>query len=176
MKSVLQPISLPIHRLLLASLFLFFISWSTGYAQSDIPVVNLKALDGKTISSKTFQNDGKPIVISFWATWCKPCIQELMAINENYEEWQKETGLKLIAISIDDSRNSAKVPGFVNGKGWDYEVYLDENSDFKRAMNVVNVPHTFLVDGNGKFVWQHTSYMPGDEKKLYTKIKELTAK
>ncbi len=61
----------------------------------------------------------------------------------------------------------------VNAFGWDYEVFLDKNSDFKRAMNVVNIPHTFLVDGDGKIVYQHTSYAPGDEEELYDKILEL---
>ena len=138
-----------------------------------MPSVALKNLDGKTVQSDDFKNDGKPIVISFWATWCKPCILELNTIAENYEELQKETGLKVIAVSIDDARSSSNVAPFVNGKGWEYEVYLDANSDLKRAMNVNNVPHTFLLNKDREIVWQHTSYVPGDEKKLYELVKKV---
>ncbi|MCS7073229.1 MAG: TlpA family protein disulfide reductase [Bacteroidia bacterium] len=138
-----------------------------------LPSVTLKNIDGKTVSSDSFQNDGKPIVISFWATWCKPCILELNTIAEKYEELQKETGLKLIAVSIDDARSRSNVAPFVNGKGWDYEVYLDANSDLKRAMNVNNVPHTFLLNKDRDIVWQHTSYVPGDEKKLYELVRKV---
>ncbi len=138
-----------------------------------IPAATIKKLDGTKINSNTFSNDGKPIIISFWATWCKPCKKELDAIAEEYEEWQKETGVKLIAVSIDDVRSSAKVSTDVKTKGWKYEVYLDENQDFKRAMNVNNVPHTFLVNGNGEIVWSHNSYIEGDEEKLYENVKKL---
>ncbi|HET6991274.1 MAG TPA: TlpA disulfide reductase family protein, partial [Bacteroidia bacterium] len=71
-----------------------------------------------------------------------------------YADWQKETGVKLIAISIDDQRNSPKVKPYVDSKDWDYEVYLDENQDFKRALNVNNVPQTFVINGEGEIVWQ----------------------
>jgi len=93
-----------------------------------------------------------------------------------YDEWQKTTGVKLIAVSIDDARSSARVGPYVNGQAWDYEVYLDPNGDLKRAMNVQNVPHTVLIDGSGKIVWQHNVYNPGDENELYAKLKALTAK
>lgn len=138
-----------------------------------IPAAVVKKLDGTKVNSNTFNNNGKPIIISFWATWCKPCKKELDAVQENYSEWTKETGVKLIAISIDDSRSSGKVVTDVKTKGWEFEVYLDENQDFKRAMNVNNVPHTFLVDGNGKIVWSHNSYTEGDEEKLYENVKKL---
>jgi cytochrome c biogenesis protein CcmG/thiol:disulfide interchange protein DsbE len=141
--------------------------------QSEIPSVRLKDLQGNQIDTKTFGNDGKPFVINFWATWCKPCIQELNNINDVYPDWVDETGVKIIAISIDDSRNSRKVAPFINGRGWEYEVYIDENSDFKRAMNVNNPPHTFLYDGDGNLVYEHNGYAPGDEKALYKKIKAL---
>jgi thiol-disulfide isomerase/thioredoxin len=139
-----------------------------------IPSATIKKLDGSKVNSNTtIVNDGKPIIISFWATWCKPCKKELDAIAEDYEEWQKETGVKLIAISIDDIRSSAKVVTDVKTKGWKYDVYLDENQDFKRAMNVNNVPHTFLVNGKGEIVWSHNSYADGDEEKLYENVKKL---
>ncbi len=138
-----------------------------------IPSATVKTLDGSKVNSATFSNNGKPIVISFWATWCKPCKKELDAIAENYSDWVKETGVKLIAISIDDSRSSGKVVTDVKTKGWEYEVYLDENQEFKRAMNVNNVPFTFLVDGSGKIVWSHNSYSEGDEDKLFENIKAL---
>ena len=95
------------------------------------------------------------------------------AISEIYDDWQKETGVKIIAISIDDARNTAKVAPFANGKDWPFEIYLDSNSDLKRALNVNAIPHTFLLNENMEIVWQHTSYIDGDEEKLYEEILKL---
>lgn len=135
--------------------------------------ITIKTLDGKTVETSVIQNDGKPIIVSFWATWCKPCNRELNAIKEVYEEWQEETGVKLVAISIDDTRSASKVKPHVDGNGWEYEVYLDQNQDFKRAMNVVNVPHTFLINGKGEIVWQHTAYVDGSEEELFELVKKV---
>ncbi|TVQ80218.1 MAG: TlpA family protein disulfide reductase [Flavobacteriales bacterium] len=142
---------------------------------STLPSVSVKDLRGNTISSGSFENDGRPIIISFWATWCKPCIAELNAIRDMYPDWVEETGVKLIAISIDDARNAARVRPFVLGQGWEYEVYLDENSDLRRALNVNNPPHTFLLNGNKEIVWQHNGYVPGDEDVLYELVEKLAA-
>ena len=141
----------------------------------ELPAVTLQDLDMKKVSSGDFANDGKPIIISFWATWCKPCIQELLAIQDNYEELVEQTGAKLIAISIDDARNAAKVRPFTEGRGWEYEIYLDVNQDFKRALNVNNVPHTFVLDGNREIVWDHNSYSPGDEEHLFEVVRNVAA-
>jgi cytochrome c biogenesis protein CcmG/thiol:disulfide interchange protein DsbE len=138
-----------------------------------IPAIDVKTTDNKTINTSTFSNNGKPMIISFWATWCKPCKKELDAIAEEYGTWTKETGVKLIAMSIDDARAFAKVGPEVKAKGWEYEVYVDENQDFKRAMSVNNVPHTFVLDGKGNIVWQHNSYAEGDETALYEIVKKV---
>ncbi len=138
-----------------------------------LPSVNVKDLNGSMVNTKTFDNDGKPMIINFWATWCMPCKRELNNIAEVYIDWVEETGVKLIAVSIDDARSSSRVIPYVNGAAWDYEVYIDSNADLKRAMNVNNVPHTFLLDGEGNVVWQHNNYAPGDEDELYDQIKAL---
>ena len=138
-----------------------------------LPRVDLKTLDNITFNSSEFNNDGKPIVISFWATWCKPCIKELNNIAEVYEDWQEETGVKVIAVSIDDTRNMSKVKPKINALLWDYEIYCDPNGDFKRAMGVGTVPHTFLLNENKEIVYQHTGYKDGDEYDLFKKIEAL---
>ena len=135
--------------------------------------ITIKSVDGQTVQSSVIQNDGKPVIISFWATWCKPCNRELNTIKDVYEEWQEETGVKLVAISIDDARSASRVKPHVDGNDWPYEVYLDQNSDLKRAMGVVNVPHTFILDGEGEIVWQHTGYQDGGEEELIEKVREL---
>lgn len=139
----------------------------------ELPNVSVKTLEGETVETGTFENEEGPIIVSFWATWCKPCILELMTIADDYEDWQDETGVKLIAISIDDARNSHKVAPFVAGKSWEYEVYIDENSNFKRALNVGNVPHTFVLNADREIVWQHNSYSPGDEEELLEVVKAV---
>ncbi len=142
-------------------------------AQTSLPDAVVEDINGNRINTSTLGNDGKPYIVSFWATWCKPCLKELAAIQEVYEDWNEETGVKLIAISVDDSRSAPRVRSFVLGSGWEYDVFLDQNGDFKRAMNVVNIPHTFLVDGQGNIVYQHTSYAPGDEEDLFERVKAL---
>ncbi len=149
---------------------------SVSLFAQDIPSVKVKSLTGEQIDTKSFKNNGNPVVISFWATWCKPCVKELNAYNDYYPDWVDETGVKIYAISTDDTRSSSRVAPYVNARGWEFDVLLDENGDFKRAMNVANVPHTFLLDGNGKIVWQHTSYVEGDEEELYDKLLELVEK
>ena len=154
-------------------LFCATIAWAQ---EKSLPNIDVKTLQGKTINIQDLENDGNPMVISFWATWCKPCKKELNTIAEVYEDWQEETGVKLIAISIDDTRSLSKVAPYVNSSDWDYEVYLDSNSDLKRAMGVSTVPHTFLINGNGKIVWNHKGYIDGDEEELYEQIQHLVAK
>ena len=147
---------------------------SMSFAQSrSLPNTQVKTLDGSNFNITKLKNDGKPIVISFWATWCKPCKKELNNIAEVYEDWQDETGVKLVAISIDNTRSMSKVAPFVNASDWDYEIYLDPNSDLKRAMGVAGVPHTFLLNGENEIVWQHTGYVDGDEMELLKEIKQL---
>ncbi|CAI8183574.1 MAG: TlpA family protein disulfide reductase [Flavobacteriales bacterium] len=145
---------------------------SIGYSQ--LPNINLKDVNGVTKNLSKFSNNGNPIIISFWATWCKPCKAELNTIAEEYDDWTDETGVKLIAVSIDDARSSTRVEPYINAQGWEYLVLLDPNGDLKRAMNVNNVPHTFLVDGNGKIVWDHNNYSPGDEEELYEELVKIS--
>lgn len=161
---------------ILTSTFLFLTLTTFGQVgkkEWDFPSVDIKTVDGRNFNTSSIENDGKPIIISFWATWCKPCVKELSTIADEYEDWQDETGVKLVAISIDDARNMQKVAPFVNGKGWEYDVYVDTNADMKRAMNVNTVPHTFLLNGDRQVVYSHNSYSPGDEEELYEHVLEL---
>jgi thiol-disulfide isomerase/thioredoxin len=138
-------------------------SQSENNALFKLPSVNIKTVNGDPFNTKNISNDGKPVIITFWATWCKPCMKEHDAINDVYEEWVEDTGVKLFAVSIDNARSSKRVLPTVNGRSWEFEVLLDPNSDFKRAMNVNVPPHTFIVNGNGDVVWQHVGYLDGDE-------------
>ncbi|MBC8266592.1 MAG: TlpA family protein disulfide reductase [Flavobacteriales bacterium] len=158
------------------TLLLVLITSTFAWTQENrtLPGVEVKTLEGGSFNISELENDGKPIVISFWATWCKPCKKELNTIAEIYEDWQEETGVKLVAISIDDSRSMIRVAPYVNSSDWDYEVYLDPNKDLCRVLGVSTVPHTFLLNEKKEIVWQHRGYIDGDEDELYDRIVELT--
>lgn len=138
-----------------------------------LPSVMVKNLDGSSINIQEFAKTGKITIISFWATWCGPCIKELQNINDVYDEWQEKYGLELVAVSIDDARNVPKVQPMVNSFGWPYTVLTDENRDLARAMNVNNPPQTILIDQNGNIVYVHNGYTEGAELELEEEIKKL---
>lgn len=144
------------------------------YAQ--LPSVILKDIDGKSVDTAKLTNDGKPFIISFFATWCKPCNRELKAISEVYADWQDETGVRVVAISIDQAQNINKVKPMVDTNAWEYQVLLDPNSDFKRAMGVNMIPAVFVIDGNGKIADTRSGYTEGSEEHLIEKVRELLNK
>ena len=161
----------PVKSILLAGAFLLAIT-AEASAQT-IPSVQLKDLTGSTIDTGTIENDGNPIVICFWATWCSPCKRELNNYMDYYADWQDETGVKIIAVSIDDTRSTNRVAPYIMSSGWEFEILLDPAGDFKRTMGVINAPHTFLYNGEGVLVWSHNSYAEGDEEELYEELLKL---
>lgn len=158
-------------KIILLSLMVWLFSLNFVHAQ--LPTVNLKTMDGQSVNTDTLSNDGKPFIIDFFATWCKPCNRELDAIAEVYEDWQKETGVKIVAVSIDQAQNINKVKPLVENHGWEYEVLLDPNSDFKRALGIQMIPYVLIVDGKGNIVYKHNGYTDGAETELIEKVREL---
>ena len=158
----------------LLGITLAVVSLSASVHAQQLPAVALKDLDGKATNTTDLVRDGQPTLVCFWATWCSPCKRELNTYAELYPDWQEETGVEIVAVSIDDQRSIRRVAPYVNSVMWDFKVLLDPNKDFARAMQVINVPHTFLVDGEGNVVWQHNNYAPGDEEEVYEQLLKLT--
>ena len=161
------------HRTLVTALFTLMLLAVCDTAKAQLPAVVLKTIDGKSVSTDTLSNDGKPFIIDFFATWCKPCNRELKAIHEVYPDWQEETGVKLFAVSIDQAQNINKVKPMVDEYGWEYDVLLDPNSDFKRALGIQMIPYVLICDGNGNIVYKHNGYTDGAESELIEKVREL---
>lgn len=141
--------------------------------RAELPSVKLKDLSGRTVDTARLSNGGKPMVISFFASWCKPCKRELAAIHEVYEDWVDETGVKLIAISIDQGQNAAKVKPYVDSEGWEYDILLDPNSEFLRAMGIQQIPHLLILDGNGDVVESRSGYTEGAESHIIEKLRQM---
>lgn len=157
----------------IALLFCLLAVMATSDLFAQLPAVTLKTIDGQMVRMDTVSNNGKPIIVDFFATYCKPCIRELDAIAEVYDEWKEETGVKIITVSIDQAQNVHKVKPLVSNHGWEYEVLLDTNEELKRAFGVQMIPFTMIVDGNGQIVYKHTGYTDGVEEELIDKVKEL---
>ena len=148
----------------------------SAVAFAQVPSVTVENSKGEAVNTKTLLAEGTPMIVSFWSTSCKPCIRELDAIYDALPDWLEEVEFRVVAVSTDDSRLLAKAKSFAEGRGWgeDYTLLFDKNQDFMRAMNVSVVPHVFVIDGKGKVVYSHTSYVPGNELELFEAIKKCS--
>lgn len=151
-------------------MLLFLGAVNTLMAQ--IPSVKLENGKGEVINTADLVDGQTPMIISFWATTCKPCIRELDAVNELMPDWLDEAKFRVVAVSTDDNRFVAKAKSLVEGHGWtDFIVLYDKNQEFMRAMNVTLTPQVYVVDANGKIIYSHTGYTPGSEEELLKHIK-----
>ena len=138
-------------------------------SQKFIPDLGLKTLNGESVRSVQVINQNGFTIISFWATWCIPCINELDAINEVISVWSEKEDITVLAISTDDSRSKKRVKPLINGKDWVFDVISDTNQDFKRAMGVVGIPHT-IVTYKSEIIHRRIGYTPGEEEDLFDVI------
>jgi cytochrome c biogenesis protein CcmG, thiol:disulfide interchange protein DsbE len=155
-------------------LMLFCFAVVSANAQSVVPETYVKTLEGQQVNIRDLISKNKVTVLSFWATWCSPCKKELEAINEDYADWKNKYGVELVAITIDDTRALAKVSPMVKERGWSYTVLSDVNKDLMRALNFQAVPQTFVVDKDGKILYKHSTYVPGDEEELEKAIEKAS--
>lgn len=165
--------------LIFGILFFTFFTFSQEEIKNEelknLPSISLKTMDGIEVNTSNLGFKG-PIIIDFWASWCPICKRELSTLNDLYSDWQAETGVTIVIVSIDDEKTKNSVSTLVNGKGWEFFVLMDPNGDFKRAMGVNHTPHYFLIDEKGSIVYSHNNYAPGDEDILYEELLKLTKK
>ena len=145
------------------------------FSQKTIPNISITNYEGVSVKIQDELSDEKITILSFWATWCVPCINELDAISDVYDEWQEDLNIELIAISTDDSRTQKRIKPMVNGKGWEYKILLDKNQELKRALNISAIPHTLVLKGS-EIIFRRSGYSAGVEDELYEYIKEFIGK
>jgi len=160
-------------KLIIAALMMLLVS-ETAFSQESFASIKLKSTSGKTIDISELAANSKDtmVVLSFWATWCIPCINELEIINDVFEEKQAIKPFKFYGVSVDDSRTAQRVKPFIKGKGWVFDVLMDINSELKRSLNITDVPHVIIIKDN-KIVYRHTGYIAGEEDNLFEAIKNL---
>lgn len=157
----------------LLALAVCFVAASLFAQNKPLPSVEVKTLDGQSVNIQSLAKQGQITVISFWATWCKPCVLELETIKDLYPEWKEKYHVEFVAVSVDDAKTVARVKPFVANKGWEYTIVTDPAKAFQTAMNVTNPPLTVLVNQAGEIVSEHLGYTSGDELELEEKIKAL---
>ena len=140
-----------------------------------LPDFTLETIDGERFSLSDHLGD-KVIVMSFWATWCNPCMAELPHLDEIYQE-EKDKGLLIVAVAMDEPGTVAEVAPTAARLGLTMPVVLDTD---QRAVRLYNrsrdAPRTVVIDRQGTVVRSSTGYNPGDEEKLRTEVQALLAK
>jgi cytochrome c biogenesis protein CcmG/thiol:disulfide interchange protein DsbE len=151
----------------LFSCFLYSQDNSEGIRKG--PDFTLEDLSGDFVELNQEVGEG-PILLSFWATWCKPCIEELTEYKKIYNDY-KDKGFKMFAISTDDENTVAKVKPLVKSKGYNFPVLLDSNGDAVRLYYAQSIPYSVILDKDGMIIYSHLGYMKGDE----VKVKEIVS-
>lgn len=153
------------------ALFLFVLLVSLSAQDKKAPDFMLEDLDGEYVELADVLGEG-PVIISFWATWCKPCVEEMKAYKELSEKYE-DKGVKIVAISVDSEKSVSKVAPFVKSKNYDFTVLLDTGGDVARKYYAQTVPHSVLLDKEGNIVYQHSGYKKGDELQMKEEIEKL---
>jgi len=102
-------------------------------------------LDGAGFTlSEHLEEDGRPVFLNLWASWCPPCRAEMPDINSAS---QKHTDVKFIGISVND--DPVDSVGFATSVGITYTIGFDVNGDIAYAYNIAGLPASFIISSDG---------------------------
>jgi len=140
-------------------------------ADKKAPEFTLPNLDGDDVTLSELLEDG-PVIVDFWATWCKPCIKAFPDLQEIFDKY-KNCGLKVVAISIDGPKSMSRVGSLIKSKGNTFEVLLDPGQKVARKFHVTSVPRTVLVRTDGTIAYAVTGYRPKNHEELDAAVAKL---
>jgi cytochrome c biogenesis protein CcmG/thiol:disulfide interchange protein DsbE len=146
-------------------------SWAGKLSKA--PDFTAPDLQGEKVELGALLKNG-PVLVSFWATHCKPCIKELSKLEDLYPDY-REKGFEILAVDVDGPRSVSRVKSKVAGLKWKFPVLLDTNKDIYRKFQVLGIPHTVLIDPQGEIRYTHTTYRSGDEKVIWEKVDQILA-
>lgn len=150
----------------IAVLLLIVVFISSSIPVKKFPSSELKDLSGRTVTTDDFIGKNQYTVVSFWATWCTPCLRELDIYMENYDDWKELYDVNIVAISIDNARQLAKVRPLAAQRQWEFTILSDANQYLMKLLNFSFVPQTFILDQDGNIVFDHNGFKPGDEMEM----------
>jgi peroxiredoxin len=136
-----------------------------------IPDFTLTDIEGRIFN--LYKNLGRgPVYVSFWATWCKPCVEELKIIQKLYEKYEDQ-GFQVVAINTEGPKASAKVKSFVKSYGFTFKVLVDNDGEvFRRKFKGAAMPFTVMANAEGNVILSAVGFKPGDEVEIEKKIIE----
>lgn len=130
----------------------------------------LKNLDGKTVKLSDYR--GKVVLVTFWATWCGPCKKEMPELQK-FLESNKDKGVAVLAINVDDFTARSKVKPFLEKAGLEKLDIVYEDAEQLGSYNYSGIPALYVIDREGRVAHARTGYDPDLKNKLSNEITAL---
>jgi cytochrome c biogenesis protein CcmG/thiol:disulfide interchange protein DsbE len=156
---------------IVASALLMLVVPATAGRNMKAPDFTLTNLGGKEVTLSEVLREG-PVLLDFWATWCKPCVKAFPDLQDLYEKYQ-ERGLRVVAVSVDSPKSQARVAPLIKSKSYTFEVLLDTQGRVATKYQVMALPRTLLITPSGEIVYATVGNRPTSHKELEQAILEI---